>query len=112
MNQLSSEWRFYWKQSFCSIKNMYSENFLVVQWLRLHASNAGGIGLIPVWGTKIPHAGMPTCDAAKYVYISFYNTSKHLSSVSHGLSNAVSTQCVNSLILCFVPDTSVIIPIL
>ena len=29
---------------------------LVVQWLRLHASNAGGTGLIPVWGTKVPHA--------------------------------------------------------
>ena len=29
---------------------------LVVQWLRLHASNAGGVGLIPGRGTKIPHA--------------------------------------------------------
>ena len=29
---------------------------LVVQWLRLHASSAGGTGLIPVQGTKIPHA--------------------------------------------------------
>ena len=29
---------------------------LVVQWLRLHASNAGGAGLIPGWGTKILHA--------------------------------------------------------
>ena len=29
---------------------------LVVQWLRLCASNAGGAGLIPGWGTKIPHA--------------------------------------------------------
>ena len=28
----------------------------VVQWLRLHASNAGGMGLIPGQGTKIPHA--------------------------------------------------------
>ena len=27
-----------------------------VQWLRLHASNAGGMGLIPGWGTNIPHA--------------------------------------------------------
>ena len=27
-----------------------------VQWLRLHASNAGGMGLIPGQGTKIPHA--------------------------------------------------------
>ena len=32
---------------------------LVVQWLRLHASNAGGSGLIPVWGIKIPHAMWP-----------------------------------------------------
>ena len=29
---------------------------LVVQWLRLCASMAGGTGLIPGWGTKIPHA--------------------------------------------------------
>ena len=29
---------------------------LVVQWLRLRAFNAGGVGLIPGRGTKIPHA--------------------------------------------------------
>ena len=29
---------------------------LVVQWLRLHPSIAGGTGLIPGLGTKIPHA--------------------------------------------------------
>ena len=29
---------------------------LAVQWLRLCASSAGGAGLIPVQGTKIPHA--------------------------------------------------------
>ena len=29
---------------------------LVVQCLRLHASTAGGPGLIPGWGTKILHA--------------------------------------------------------
>ena len=29
---------------------------LVVQWLGLWASTAGGVGLIPGWGTKIPHA--------------------------------------------------------
>ena len=29
---------------------------LVIQWLRLYASTAGGMGLIPGWGTKIPHA--------------------------------------------------------
>ena len=30
--------------------------FLVVQWLRLHASTAEGLGSIPGQGTKIPHA--------------------------------------------------------
>ena len=29
---------------------------LVVQWLRLSASTAGGMGLIPGQGTKIPYA--------------------------------------------------------
>ena len=29
---------------------------LVVQWLRLHASNAGDAGSIPGLGNKIPHA--------------------------------------------------------
>ena len=29
---------------------------LVVQWLRLHESTAGGVGSIPGWGTKISHA--------------------------------------------------------
>ena len=29
---------------------------LAVQWLKLHASTAGDVGLIPSWGTKIPHA--------------------------------------------------------
>ena len=28
----------------------------MVQWLRLHASNARSTGLIPGLGTKIPHA--------------------------------------------------------
>ena len=29
---------------------------VVVQWLRLHAANAGGTGLIPDQGAKIPPA--------------------------------------------------------
>ena len=29
---------------------------LAVQWLRLHAPNARGMGSIPGWGTKIPPA--------------------------------------------------------
>ena len=37
-------------------KNKYEETSLAVQWLRLHASSARGMGLIPGWGTKTPHA--------------------------------------------------------
>ena len=32
---------------------------LAVWWLRLHTANAAGMGLIPGWGTKIPHAVKP-----------------------------------------------------
>ena len=32
------------------------ETSLVVQWLRLCASTAGNVGVIPGWETKIPHA--------------------------------------------------------
>ena len=34
----------------------YLGDFLAVQWLGLHASTAGDIGLIPGWGIKIPPA--------------------------------------------------------
>ena len=34
------------------------KNFLEVQWLRLCVSTAGGMGLIPGWGTKVLN---PTC---------------------------------------------------
>ena len=34
-------------------------NFLAVQWLRLHTANAGDIGSIAGWGTKIPDAIWP-----------------------------------------------------
>ena len=32
---------------------------LAVQWLELHASTAGGTGLIPGWGTKILQVEWP-----------------------------------------------------
>ena len=31
-----------------------------MQWLGLHASTVGNVGLIPGWGTKIPHAKKQT----------------------------------------------------
>ena len=34
-------------------------SFLAVQWFRLCASTAGGMGLVPDRGIKIPHATQP-----------------------------------------------------
>ena len=39
----------------CSLKQG-PQTSLVVQWLRLCTPNAGGTGLIPGQGTKVPHA--------------------------------------------------------
>ena len=47
-------------------------NSLVVQWLGLHASTAGGTGSIPGRGTRIPHA---TVKKKKYVLIGLQNYS-------------------------------------
>ena len=38
------------------VKNLPLGTSLAVQWLRLHASTAGGMCSIPGRGTKIPHA--------------------------------------------------------
>ena len=40
----------------CVIKALMCGTSLVVQWLRLHVSTAGGVDSIPFLGTKIPHA--------------------------------------------------------
>ena len=37
-------------------KIAFAGTSLVVQWLRCHASTAGGVGLIPGQGSEIPHA--------------------------------------------------------
>ena len=37
-------------------KDLLAGISLMIEWLRLHASNAGGAGSIPGQGTKIPHA--------------------------------------------------------
>ena len=53
---------------------------LAVQWLGLHTSTAGGMGLIPGQGTKIPQAAQPKKKKkTKYdSWNSFYNKSKTL----------------------------------
>ena len=47
------------KPGLCSYLSLKSSHFrgtsLAVQWLALRASNAGGAGLIPGRGTRIPH---------------------------------------------------------
>ena len=44
--------------SLCFQKAIWGTS-LVIQWLRLHASSAGGASLIPGQGTKISHAVQP-----------------------------------------------------
>ena len=39
-----------------SSKIQHTGTSLAVQWLKLHASNVGGVGSIPGQKTKIPHA--------------------------------------------------------
>ena len=39
-----------------SLNSMHKELRQGLPWLRLGASNAKGTGLIPDWGTKVPHA--------------------------------------------------------
>ena len=49
--------------SYIVVRSMTNENwfrdetFLVIQWLRLHAPNAGGMGWVPSWGLRscMPH---------------------------------------------------------
>jgi len=43
-------------QSIGASASVVPVTFLVVQWLRPHASNAGDVGSIPGQGTKIPYA--------------------------------------------------------
>ena len=47
---------FLWDQPYFEFKNNLSRTSLVVQWLRPHAPNARGTGLIPGWEATIPHA--------------------------------------------------------
>ena len=46
----------FWEEGGKNNKRGGDQNSLVVQWLRLHASNTGGAGSIPGLGNKIPHA--------------------------------------------------------
>ena len=43
------------KNVFLWIRNARRITFLVVQWLRLCTPNTESTGLIPGWGTQIPH---------------------------------------------------------
>ena len=43
----------------------YLGTSLVVQWIRLCVPNAGGSGLIPAQGTRLPHAATKSSHATK-----------------------------------------------
>ena len=51
----------------CNFKHLGT--FLAVQRLRLHTFTAGGMGLIPGWGTKIPHATRCSKKKKKHQYL-------------------------------------------
>ena len=60
---------------------MIAGTSLVVQWLRLRASIAGGTGSIPDWGTKIPHVMWPKTKQA--------NKQNNMIAVLNGAINTV-----------------------
>ena len=62
---------------FYALENIDLGTSLVAQWLRLHVSTAGEAGLIPGWGTRIPHVSQHGqiyihIHMAKYIYIYIY----------------------------------------
>ena len=48
----------------------------MVQWLRLHALNAGGTGLVPGGGTEIPH--VTWCGQKKNFFFNVKKKNTHL----------------------------------
>ena len=57
---------------------------LAVRWLRLPVSTAAGMGLIPGWGTKVPHAARPKKkrnDLFKYAFLHTHTPLQLLSSI-------------------------------
>ena len=52
------------KSNLLRVKEMGQDTSLVVWWLRLHTSNAGGLGLVPGQGTRSPMQ-QPRPSAAK-----------------------------------------------
>ena len=59
MHMLGWVWRQVIRMLYDPYKNQLVGTSLVAQWLRLCAPNAGGMGLKPDPGTKIPHATWP-----------------------------------------------------
>ena len=78
---------------YINIKLHLYRTSLLVQWLRLHASTVGGMGSIPRWGTKIPHAVW--CSQKNHVCIlsicfctlNIFAFCMLISSLSHGFSD-------------------------
>ena len=52
----------------------------MVQWLRIHASTAGGIGLIPGWVTRFPKLSCATKKEKIPLYIEYLFLQKNLKS--------------------------------
>ena len=61
-----------------NVVDILSGTSLVVQWLRLHASTAGGMVLIPGWGSKAVRCS----HKFKYIYIASFFYLQMLSTLS------------------------------
>ena len=64
---------------------IYKGISLAVQWLRLRAPNAGVIGSISAWGTKIPQAAW--CRLKTNKQIKYINNSHNLTKQTIQLNN-------------------------
>ena len=65
---------------------------LAVQWLRLHASTAGGMGSIPGQGTKIPQAAALQPKEKKKIGASSHSQQSHLQQHRYGSNLSVHQQ--------------------
>ena len=78
---------------------------LVVQWLRLHASTAGAMGLIPGQGTKIPHAA----EHSQKIKLNKFKICilNHISASDKSLKCGIYKNFSNTVVICRIVKTAI-----
>ena len=94
-----------WSNSF---KNIIQGTSLVLQWLGVYLPMQGGVGWIPGWGAKIPHALRPKKQNIKQKQKQYCNKfNKNLKNGPHkGFSEVVVVQSFSSVWLFVTPWTA------